>query len=363
MQPTFNEFCPTITNVKSGMMDFPNFSPQQLEDDKSRAQPNYKCSLIEIPEFGDSQGRFNFFRPSDDPQLIDFFKRQKASLLNFSNNSILNFDNFHRNANPAFRPTFADNQDSVLDLDSALILKNLWISRKNLFENDPCPEWSSFQAELGPRPSMTSPATKPTPSHNHSHTPLQPILPRQTNQRLAINPANQPLNPLATAFPTGQFIKKEKVACHCKKSKCLRLYCECFAKGLICGVDCSCDGCHNTNDLSGLREAVVQETLEKNPFAFKSKYKKMKDETKLLHSRGCNCSKTGCIKKYCECYNAGTGCSRLCKCSNCKNENIELEDAEVKIYYDRVLRKRSKKSVLSECFENGKPILPSTKQV
>lgn len=34
--------------------------------------------------------------------------------------------------------------------------------------------------------------------------------------------------------------KKKLAECNCKKSKCLKLYCECFAKGLICGVDCNC---------------------------------------------------------------------------------------------------------------------------
>ena len=79
----------------------------------------------------------------------------------------------------------------------------------------------------------------------------------------------------------------------------------------------------------------------------------MKENDKVLHSRGCNCSKTGCVKKYCECYNAGIGCSRLCKCSGCKNVNIELEDSEVRVYYDRVLRKRSKKSILEVLDQNG----------
>ena len=36
------------------------------------------------------------------------------------------------------------------------------------------------------------------------------------------------------------------------------------------------------------------------------------------------------------------------------DHKIEIKDEEVKIYYDRVLRKRRKKSVLSECFTNNK---------
>ena len=34
--------------------------------------------------------------------------------------------------------------------------------------------------------------------------------------------------------------------CKCVKSKCLQLYCECFAKGTICTDSCVCIDCKNT---------------------------------------------------------------------------------------------------------------------
>lgn len=39
----------------------------------------------------------------------------------------------------------------------------------------------------------------------------------------------------------------------------------------------------------------------------------------VKHSKGCNCKKTECSKKYCECYQAGIKCTELCKCEKCKN--------------------------------------------
>lgn len=145
-------------------------------------------------------------------------------------------------------------------------------------------------------------------------------------------------------------ISNSKPGCSCKKTKCLKLYCECFANGGVCGPNCKCDNCHNVTELQDLRELIIQETLEKNPLAFKSKYKNTNDQEKVLHSRGCRCSKAGCRKNYCECYSKGLGCSRLCRCNNCQNDKIELKDEEVGLYYDRVLRKRKKPNYIYEFY-------------
>lgn len=56
----------------------------------------------------------------------------------------------------------------------------------------------------------------------------------------------------------------KKISCNCKKTKCLKLYCECYNAGKICGGDCKCLNCSNTEEHSKLHKHKKFDKIEKN---------------------------------------------------------------------------------------------------
>ncbi|NXW53062.1 LIN54 protein, partial [Eurystomus gularis] len=107
--------------------------------------------------------------------------------------------------------------------------------------------------------------------------------------------------------------------CNCTKSLCLKLYCDCFANGEFCN-SCNCTNCYNNLDHENDRQKAIKACLDRNPEAFKPKIGKGKEgESDRRHSKGCNCKRSGCLKNYCECYEAKIMCSSICKCIGCKN--------------------------------------------
>lgn len=58
--------------------------------------------------------------------------------------------------------------------------------------------------------------------------------------------------------------------CNCKNSRCLKLYCECFASGRYCS-ECNCVSCCNNHENEGFRQSAVETILDRNPNAFRPK--------------------------------------------------------------------------------------------
>ncbi|KAL7487186.1 hypothetical protein ACHAW6_012781 [Cyclotella cf. meneghiniana] len=70
--------------------------------------------------------------------------------------------------------------------------------------------------------------------------------------------------------PTPEEIQQEH-SCKCLKSRCLKLYCDCFRHNSTCSDACSCHACHNThaqNGPGGARTLAMLAILRGRPGAF-----------------------------------------------------------------------------------------------
>ena len=63
------------------------------------------------------------------------------------------------------------------------------------------------------------------------------------------------------------------------------------------------------------RSEAINEIITKDPFAFSRTDNKESD----IGGDFCNCRKSGCIKKYCDCFRKGKVCGNDCLCENCQN--------------------------------------------
>ncbi|NXL37540.1 MTL5 protein, partial [Glaucidium brasilianum] len=128
-----------------------------------------------------------------------------------------------------------------------------------------------------------------------------------------------PVKTTSEGLPFGSGVTKSKKPCNCTKSQCLKLYCDCFANGDFCN-DCNCNNCYNNQLHETERFKAIKVSLDRNPEAFLPTIGSRKlGEIKPHHNKGCNCKHSGCLRNYCECFEAKIMCSSVCKCIDCKN--------------------------------------------
>ncbi|XP_075167039.1 tombola isoform X2 [Haematobia irritans] len=171
--------------------------------------------------------------------------------------------------------------------------------------------------------------------------------------------------------------------CNCKRSGCLKNYCECYASKKLCCSMCKCFGCRNVdldmdpinplflnslttesakasndNQLLSYDNLQIRNGMEEVYTKFEYGIQNVADSSSIMvpniqynsitsddinnifqyvmtqvdggeknslavYQRGCNCKKSGCLKYYCDCYAAKTKCSSNC----CQNIDIKLVPA------------------------------------
>lgn len=90
--------------------------------------------------------------------------------------------------------------------------------------------------------------------------------------------------------------------CTCKRSQCIKLYCECFLKQGFCSPACCCEDCFNMEENEEEIVKIRNKITARNPHAFQNKLKVTDEDTgkhkiaksqvsprkKVRHIKGCN---------------------------------------------------------------------------
>jgi len=142
-----------------------------------------------------------------------------------------------------------------------------------------------------------------------------------------------------------------RIHCTCKKTKCIKKYCECFSSGVFC-FNCKCDNCENVGffvddnnnnnvinnhiitDNNNINDNEINEN-KNNKQNNESNYDNKETNSKKLII--CTCSKSGCNKNYCECFKAKVKCNNKCRCIKCLNKPDDI----IPLDEEKIIKKTS----------------------
>ena len=171
--------------------------------------------------------------------------------------------------------------------------------------------------------------TEPVKREQIDHYEITPtmVAPKIAKQKCKIKKGEKRSRKARSRVVTS---KLPKIFCYCKKSNCKKEYCNCFKNKVACNSKCGCSDCTNDDAFyasmkqpaapvfpTGSR--VVQTGNAYRTVLAEEGPSDSRGGDPLASSRGCNCRKSFCQKKYCDCFSQGRKCSPSCHCDGCSN--------------------------------------------
>lgn len=244
--------------------------------------------LIEDKYFNNSSKTLNY-------SILDQYNNRKGHSIIINNN---NTKNSKLNNKPNIKTSNVNMPGQYSSINDFLFKKGLKIKDENL--NSTNEILSYIKNKLVNHKTTTEYCLKdinPTFFYNYKSS--------KKNSLGKLNINNEKFN------STNLYVDNYSYKCTCSKSKCLKLYCDCFSHNKKCSEECECKNClNNCSNTEQILESYNR-ILNKNPKALS----KLKQRKRCI----CRCKHSNCIKKYCECFQNGKGCNTKCKCVDCKN--------------------------------------------
>lgn len=114
------------------------------------------------------------------------------------------------------------------------------------------------------------------------HNTSQSNLMKHVSPEVPVNPSNSNVKWVSHGGSNANLnnADDDRVKCNCKKSKCLKLYCQCFAVVQYCDpAVCKCVECNNCIAFEEVRQDAIKQTKERNRQAF---VVKVSDEVRCM---------------------------------------------------------------------------------
>ncbi len=202
-------------------------------------------------------------------------------------NKSSNFNNDNLNQNNYYLQSDYLTKKDLIDIDSNNKMNinsenGNYFSNQNIIQNDQHQIIQIFDSDNNNSEIFQNEfIRKPLPINRftnlQSNQPQIKIFPNEVYYKY--QSSNSIVNSEILSLKEKEEEKNKTHKCNCKKSRCLKLYCECFANGEYC-IGCSCQDCFNTIQNEKGKLEAFNNVRDKNPVAMKLINKVNKDTNK-----------------------------------------------------------------------------------